>query len=185
MLPGTPCCFARQDDAPEERLAVATVWPLARCALCCWHVFRNVETRYVRITGHRGDVVWTTIKSHLWTAAHAKQSRKGRLALVTALGTIFNILHKPRVLEYQPHDVVSAMLDAAQLGASQAAEKREASRTLASLGIEPGRKVHYTFAGCPIPHCPRTRSHTERLHIQSYGYVLRSCLTDEARGHGD
>ena len=127
MLPGTPCCFARQDDAPEERLAVATVWPLARCALCCWHVFRNVETRYVRITGHRGDVVWTTIKSHLWTAAHAKQSRKGRLALVTALGTIFNILHKPRVLEYQPHDVVSAMLDAAQLGASQAAEKREAS----------------------------------------------------------
>jgi hypothetical protein len=81
------------------------------------------------------------MKGQLWSAAQAKQSPKGRQALVTAVGTIYNTLNKPRVMQFDPIDVVRAMFDAVP-AEDRANELKEATRTLRSLEIfDGGRKV--------------------------------------------
>lgn len=126
------------DDAGEELRAALQVWPGCRCALCCWHVFRNMETRYYLLTGRRTDADWVRIRGQLWNAAQAKQSPKGRVALVEAVGNIFVTLRQPKVPGFDPYHVVDQMLSATVPEDKLEAEKRRATATLKRLGIQKG-----------------------------------------------
>jgi hypothetical protein len=97
-----------------------------------------METRYYLLTGRRTDADWVRIRGQLWNAAQAKQSPKGRLALVEAVGNIFVTLRQPKVPGFDPYHVVDQMLSATVPEDQLEAEKRRATATLKRLGIQKG-----------------------------------------------
>ena len=97
-----------------------------------------METRYYLLTGRRTDADWVRIRGQLWNAAQAKQSPKGRVALVEAVGNIFVTLRQPKVPGFDPYHVVDQMLSATVPEDQLEAEKRRATATLKRLGIQKG-----------------------------------------------
>ena len=77
------------DDSDAEYDALKELWPHARHALCCWHVFRNMHRR---VADRFTEDLAKKVQGLLWHVAHARHSAAGRVSAARSIASIWRAL---------------------------------------------------------------------------------------------